>query len=104
MDMGAEIQEASHPYYDCTKTPNNRLDLATANGLISRGNFEHGLAKLRMFLREMDSPKGILTIATKTALLTPNVTLRRAKGDEAQRIQVEIEELKTANRNPAKDR
>ncbi|HIE24812.1 MAG TPA: toll/interleukin-1 receptor domain-containing protein, partial [Anaerolineales bacterium] len=25
-----------------------------------RGEFEHGLAKLRKFLREMDSPKGIL--------------------------------------------
>ncbi|MCI0494660.1 TIR domain-containing protein, partial [candidate division KSB1 bacterium] len=57
------------------------------------GNFEHGLAKLRMFLREMDSPKGILQ-SYKDRLADAERALRRAKDEEAQRIQAEIEDLK----------
>jgi len=56
-------------------------------------NFEHGLAKLRKFLREMDSPASVLQ-AYKDRLADAERALRRAKGDEAQRIQVEIEGLK----------
>jgi tetratricopeptide (TPR) repeat protein len=56
-------------------------------------NFEHGLAKLRKFLREMDSPKGVLE-AMKDRLADAERALRRAKGDDEKRIQVEIEELK----------
>lgn len=56
-------------------------------------NFEHGLAKLRKFLREMDSPKGILQ-SMQDRLADAERALRRAKGDEEKRIQVEIEELK----------
>jgi tetratricopeptide (TPR) repeat protein len=56
-------------------------------------NFEHGLAKLRIFLREMDSPKGILH-AMQDRLADAERALRRAKGDEEKRIQVEIEELR----------
>jgi hypothetical protein len=57
------------------------------------GNFEHGLAKLRMFLREMDLPKGILQ-SYKDRLADAERALRRAKDEEAQRIQAEIEDLK----------
>ena len=56
-------------------------------------NFEHGLAKLRKFLREMDSPKGIL-LAMQDRLADAERALRRAKGDEEKRILSEIEELK----------
>ncbi|MCJ7434754.1 MAG: TIR domain-containing protein, partial [Anaerolineales bacterium] len=57
------------------------------------GNFEHGLAQLRMFLRKMDSPEGILQ-SYKDRLADAERALRRAKDDEAKRIQTEIEELK----------
>ena len=56
-------------------------------------NFEHGLAKLRTFLREMDSPAGVLQ-AYKDRLSDAERALRRAKGDEAQRIRFDIKELK----------
>ena len=57
------------------------------------GEFEHGLAKLRKFLREMDSPEGILQ-SYKDRLADAERALRRAKGDEENRITAEIEELK----------
>ncbi len=57
------------------------------------GEFEHGLAKLRKFLREMDSPEGILQ-SYKDRLADAERALRRAKGDEELRIKAEIEELK----------
>ncbi len=57
------------------------------------GNFEHGLAKLRKFLREMDSPEGILQ-SMKDRLADAERDLRRAKNEEAIRIQSEIDELK----------
>lgn len=57
-------------------------------------NFEHGLAKLRKFLREMDSPKGVLQ-ALQDRLADAERAMRRAKGDEANRIRAEIEELKS---------
>ncbi|MCU0645941.1 MAG: toll/interleukin-1 receptor domain-containing protein, partial [bacterium] len=57
------------------------------------GEFEHGLAKLRKFLREMDSPKGILQ-SYKDRLADAQRDLRRARGDEEIRIKAEIEELK----------
>ncbi len=57
------------------------------------GNFEQGLAKLRMFLRKMDSPEGILQ-SYKDRLADAERALRRAKGDEENRIKAEIEELK----------
>ena len=56
-------------------------------------NFEQGLAKLRKFLREMDSPKGVLA-AMNDRLADAERALRRAKGNEEKRIQVEIDELK----------
>ena len=56
-------------------------------------NFEHGLAKLRKFLREMESPKGVLQ-ALQDRLADAERAQRRAKGDEENRIKVEIEELK----------
>lgn len=58
------------------------------------GEFEHGLAKLRKFLRGMDSPQGKLQ-ALKDRLADAERDLRRARGDEERRIQAEIEELKT---------
>lgn len=58
------------------------------------GEFEHGLAKLRKFLREMDSPEGILQ-SYKDRLADAERALRRSKGDEENRIKVEIEELKS---------
>ena len=58
------------------------------------GEFEHGLAKLRKFLREMDSPEGILQ-SYKDRLADAERALRRAKGDEENRIKAEIEELKS---------
>jgi tetratricopeptide (TPR) repeat protein len=57
------------------------------------GEFEHGLAKLRKFLREMNSPEGVLQ-SYKDRLSDAERALRRAKDDEARRIQAEIEELK----------
>ena len=57
------------------------------------GEFEHGLAKLRKFLREMDSPKGVLQ-TMQERLADADHDLRRAKGDEERRIKAEIEELK----------
>jgi hypothetical protein len=57
------------------------------------GEFEHGLAKLRKFLREMDSPEGILQ-SYKDRLADAERALRRAKGDEETRIKAEIEDLK----------
>ncbi len=57
------------------------------------GEFEHGLAKLRKFLREMDSPEGILQ-SYKDRLADAERALRRSKGDEENRIKAEIEELK----------
>jgi tetratricopeptide (TPR) repeat protein len=57
------------------------------------GEFEHGLAKLRKFLREMDSPEGILQ-SYKDRLADAERALRRTKGDEENRITAEIEELK----------
>ncbi len=57
-------------------------------------DFEHGLAKLRKFLREMDSPEGILQ-SYKDRLADAERALRRAKGDEENRIKAEIEELKS---------
>ena len=57
------------------------------------GEFEHGLAKLRKFLREMDSPEGILQ-SYKDRLADAERALRRSKGDEETRIKAEIEELK----------
>ncbi len=57
------------------------------------GEFEHGLAKLRKFLRTMDSPEGVLQ-SYKDRLADTEHALRRAKNEEAQRIQAEIEELK----------
>ncbi|MBK9927256.1 MAG: TIR domain-containing protein [Anaerolineales bacterium] len=57
------------------------------------GEFEHGLAKLRKFLREMDSPEGILQ-SYKDRLADAERASRRAKGDEENRIKAEIEELK----------
>ncbi|MEW6028586.1 MAG: TIR domain-containing protein, partial [Chloroflexota bacterium] len=58
------------------------------------GEFEHGLAKLRKFLRGMDSPEGVLQ-SLKDRQSDAERDLRRAKGDEAKRIQSEIEELKS---------
>lgn len=58
------------------------------------GEFEHGLAKLRKFLREMDSPEGILQ-SYKDRLADAERALRRSKGDEENRIKAEIEELKS---------
>ena len=57
------------------------------------GEFEHGLAKLRKFLREMDSPAGLLQ-ALKDRQADAERDLRRSKGDKAKRIQTEIEDLK----------
>lgn len=57
------------------------------------GEFEQGLAKLRMFLRKMDSPEGILQ-SYKDRLADAERALRRAKDDEESRIKSEIEELK----------
>ena len=57
-------------------------------------NFEQGLAKLRKFLREMDSPIGALQ-ALQNRLADAERASRRAKGDEENRIKAEIEELKT---------
>ena len=57
------------------------------------GDFEHGLAKLRKFLREMDSSEGILQ-SYKDRLADAERALRRAKGDEENRITAEIEDLK----------
>jgi tetratricopeptide (TPR) repeat protein len=57
------------------------------------GEFEHGLAKLRKFLRDMDSPKGVLQ-ALQDRLADAERALRRAKGDEENRVKGEIEELK----------
>ena len=61
------------------------------------GEFEHGLAKLRKFLREMDSPEGILQ-SYKDRLADAERALRRAKGDEENRITTEIEDLKAESK------
>ncbi len=57
------------------------------------GEFEHGLAKLRIFLREMDSPKGVLQ-SLKDRLADAERDLRRASPEDQGRIHAEIEELK----------
>jgi tetratricopeptide (TPR) repeat protein len=56
------------------------------------GEFEHGLSRLRLFLRDMDSPKGILQ-SLKDRHADAERDLRRAKPEEQPRIQAEIEEL-----------
>ena len=56
------------------------------------GDFEHGLAKLRLFLRRMDSPEGILQ-AMKDRLADAQRDLRRAKDDDQPRIKAELDEL-----------
>src|SRR5687768_17240328 len=58
------------------------------------GEFQHGLAKLRKFLRDMDAPKGVLQ-ALQDRLADAERALRRSKGDEENRIKAEIEELKS---------
>ncbi len=57
------------------------------------GEFEHGLAKLRKFLREMDSPKGILH-ALEDRLTDANRDLQRANEEIKPRIQADIDDLK----------
>jgi tetratricopeptide (TPR) repeat protein len=56
------------------------------------GEFDHGLSKLRIFLREMDSPKGILQ-SLKDRHADAERDLRRAKPEDQPRILAEIEEL-----------
>jgi tetratricopeptide (TPR) repeat protein len=65
------------------------------------GEFEHGLAKLRKFLREMDSPEGILQ-SYKDRLADAERALRRAKDDEENRITTEIEDLKAESKRQEK--
>ncbi len=56
------------------------------------GDFDHGLSKLRLFLRDMDSPKGVLQ-SLKDRHADAERDLRRAKPEDQLRIQAEIEEL-----------
>ncbi|OEU63465.1 MAG: hypothetical protein BBJ57_02540 [Desulfobacterales bacterium PC51MH44] len=68
--------------------------LGNRQGIDFTEEFEHGLAKLRKFLCHMDSPEGILD-SFKDRLADAQRDLRRAQGDEVNRIKAEIEELKT---------
>jgi tetratricopeptide (TPR) repeat protein len=56
------------------------------------GEFEAGLAKLRMYLRRMDSPEGQLDIL-KDRLADAQRDQRRARPEDKPRIQLDIEEL-----------
>jgi tetratricopeptide (TPR) repeat protein len=56
------------------------------------GSFEQGFAKLRLFLRRMDSPEGQLD-AMKDRLADAQRDLRRAKEDDQLRIKAELDEL-----------
>ncbi|HLE90662.1 MAG TPA: toll/interleukin-1 receptor domain-containing protein, partial [Anaerolineales bacterium] len=56
------------------------------------GEFDAGLAKLRMFLRRMDSSEGQLD-TLKDRLADAQRDLRRAKEDDQPRIKAEIDEL-----------
>ncbi len=56
------------------------------------GEFEHGLSRLRLFLRDMDLPKGVLQ-SLKDRHADAERDLRRAKPEDQPRIQAEIEEL-----------
>jgi tetratricopeptide (TPR) repeat protein len=56
------------------------------------GEFEHGLSRLRLFLREMDSPKGSLQ-SLKDRHADAERDLRRAKPQDQPRIQADIDEL-----------
>jgi tetratricopeptide (TPR) repeat protein len=63
--------------------------------------FEHGLSKLRLFLRRMDSPEGQLD-ALKDRLMDAQRDLRRATLEDQPRIQAEIDELKKQIENQQK--
>jgi tetratricopeptide (TPR) repeat protein len=57
------------------------------------GDFKQGLAKLRLFLRHMDTPEGQLE-ALNDRLSDADRDLRRAQPAETARIQTEIDDLK----------
>jgi len=56
------------------------------------GKLDHGLAKLRIFLRRMDSSEGQLDVL-KDRLADAQRDLRRAKPDDQPRIKAELDEL-----------
>jgi hypothetical protein len=94
VDVGAEIQEGHHPIR-LQKLPNSRLTWRPPMDDFTE-NFEHGLAKLRKFLREMDSPRCLQALQDRLA--DDQRALRRAKGDEEKRIQADIGELKSRSK------
>ena len=56
--------------------------------------FKTGIPKLRKYIRELDLPEGILRTLNER-LTDAEHDLRRAKGEEENRIKAEIEELKS---------
>lgn len=57
------------------------------------GGFKAGMPKLRKYIRELELPKGIIRTLNER-LTDAEHDLRRAKGEETDRIKAEIEELK----------